>query len=109
MSAVVGTTRDSIDSFYNHRGHPYLLIDTAGIRKSARVDGDVEADSVARAEKSIRRADITALVIDAARGVTAQERKIAGTILEENKPCIIVANKFDLYHHGEMKARLAEL
>lgn len=110
VSDIAGTTRDSIDSFYNHRGHPFLLIDTAGIRKKAKVDTDVEAFSVARAEKSIRRADITALVIDAARGVSAQERKIAGTILEENKPCIIVANKFDLYHpDGEMKARLLEL
>lgn len=110
VSTVAGTTRDSIDSFYNHRGHPYLLIDTAGIRKSGKVDTDVEAFSVARAEKSIRRADITALVIDASRGVTAQERKIAGTILDENKPCIIVANKFDLYHpDGQMKARLDEL
>lgn len=111
VSDVAGTTRDSIDSYYNHRGeHPYLLIDTAGIRKKARVDTDVEAYSVARAERSIRRADVVALVIDAARGVTAQERKIAGTILEENRPCIIVANKFDLYHPGgEMKARLLEL
>jgi GTPase len=110
VSNIAGTTRDSVDSFYNHRGHPFLLIDTAGIRKSARVDSDVEAFSVARAEKSIRRADIVALVIDAARGVTAQERKIAGTILEENKPCLIVANKFDLYHpDGEMKARLLKL
>ncbi|HWB04785.1 MAG TPA: ribosome biogenesis GTPase Der [Verrucomicrobiales bacterium] len=110
VSNVAGTTRDSVDSFYNHRGHPFLLIDTAGIRKSAKVDSDVESFSVARAEKSIRRSDIVALVIDAARGVTAQERKIAGTILEENKPCLIVANKFDLYHpDGEMKARLLKL
>jgi GTPase len=110
VSEVAGTTRDSVDSFYNHRGHPYLLIDTAGIRKQAKVDSDVESFSVARAEKSIRRADIVALVIDAARGVTAQERKIAGTILDENKPCLVVANKFDLYHPaGEMKARLVEL
>ena len=63
-----------------------------------------------RSERSIRRADISVLVIDAARGVTAQERKIAATIVEENKPCIIVANKFDLYHpDGQMKARLEEL
>ena len=110
VSEVAGTTRDSVDSFYNHRGHPCLLIDTAGIRKSGKVNTDVESFSVARAEKSIRRADIVALVIDAPRGVTAQERKIAGTILDENKPCIIVGNKFDLYHpDGEMKARLAEL
>jgi GTP-binding protein len=110
VSNIAGTTRDSVDSFYNYRGNPFLLIDTAGIRKSAKVDTDVESFSVARAEKSIRRADIVALVIDAARGVTAQERKIAGTILEENKPCLIVANKFDLYHpDGEMKARLLKL
>jgi len=110
VSDVAGTTRDSIDSLYLHRDQRFLLIDTAGIRKKARVDTDVEAFSVARAEKSIRRADIVALVIDAARGVTAQERKIAGTIVEENRPCLIVANKFDLYHPGgEMKARLAEL
>jgi len=65
---------------------------------------------VARSERSIRRADVSVLVIDASRGVTAQERKIAGTIVDENKPCIIVANKFDLYHpEGQMKARLEEL
>jgi GTP-binding protein len=111
VSDVAGTTRDSIDSYYNHRGQqPYLLIDTAGIRKKAKVDTDVESYSVARAEGSIRRADVAVLVVDAARGVTAQERKIAGTIVEENRPCIIVANKFDLYHPGgEMRARLAEL
>jgi GTP-binding protein len=110
VSDVAGTTRDSIDSLYLHRGQPFLLMDTAGIRKKAKVDTDVEAYSVARAEKSIRRADVVALVIDAARGVTAQERKIAGTIVDETRPCIVVANKFDLYHPGgEMKARLAEL
>jgi GTPase len=110
VSDVAGTTRDSIDSYYNHRGHPFLLIDTAGIRKRGKVDTDVEAFSVKRAERSIRRADCVALVIDAARGVTAQERKIAGTILDENKPCIVIANKFDLYHPGgQMAARLAML
>jgi len=110
VSDVAGTTRDSVDSLYTHHGQKFLLIDTAGIRKKARVDTDVETFSVARAEKSIRRADIVALVIDSARGVTAQERKIAGTIVEDNRPCIIVANKFDLYHPGGgMKARLMEL
>ncbi len=110
VSAIAGTTRDAVDSFYNHRGHPFLLMDTAGIRRQAKVDDAVESYSVRRAERSIRRADIVALVVDAARGVTAQERKIASIIVEENKPCLIVANKFDLYHpDGEMKARLEEL
>ena len=110
VSDVAGTTRDSIDCYHEHKGSPFLLIDTAGIRRKAKVDDAVESWSVHRAERSIRRADLVALVIDASRGVTAQERKIAATILEENRPCIIVANKFDLYHpDGNMKARLEEL
>ena len=64
-----------------HKGQPFLMIDTAGIRKKAKIDTSVEAYSVARSERSIRRADISVLVIDASRGVTAQERKIAGTIV----------------------------
>lgn len=110
VSNVAGTTRDAIDSLYTHQGKSYLLIDTAGIRKRGKVDTTVEAFSVRRSERAIRRADLCALVIDSARGVTAQERKIAGTIVEENKPCVIVANKFDLFHPtGRMKARLEEL
>lgn len=110
VSEIAGTTRDSIDSAYKHRGQRYLLIDTAGIRKKAKIDTSVEAYSVARSERSIRRADLCALVIDAERGVTEQERKIAGTIVEENKPCIIIANKFDLYlPDGNVKERMLAL
>ncbi|MES2707404.1 MAG: ribosome biogenesis GTPase Der [Verrucomicrobiota bacterium] len=110
VSEIAGTTRDSIDSGLIHRGQRYLLIDTAGIRKKAKIDTSVEAYSVARSERSIRRADLCALVIDAERGVTEQERKIAGTIVEENKPCIIIANKFDLYlPDGNVKERMEAL
>lgn len=110
VSDIAGTTRDSIDSSLVHRGQRYLLIDTAGIRKKAKIDTSVEAYSVARSERSIRRADLCALVIDAERGVTEQERKIAGTIVEENKPCIIIANKFDLYlPDGNIKERMEAL
>ena len=80
VSDVAGTTRDSIDSLYVHKGQPFLMTDTAGIRKKAKIDTSVEAYSVARSERSIRRADVAVLVIDASRGVTAQERKIAGTL-----------------------------
>ncbi len=97
VSEVAGTTRDSVDSLYRRGDHHFLLIDTAGIRRQAKVDTVVESFSVKRAESSIRRADMVALVFDASRGITAQERKIAGTILEENKPCILVGNKYDLY------------
>jgi GTP-binding protein len=110
VSEVAGTTRDSVDSLYQRGEHYFQLIDTAGIRKQARVDTVVESFSVARAESSIRRADLVALVFDCSRGITAQERKIAGTILEENKPCILVGNKYDLWHpDAQQKARLEEL
>ena len=110
VSDVAGTTRDSVDSLYQRGEHYFQLIDTAGIRKSARVDTIVEDFSVKRAESSIRRADMVALVFDSSRGITAQERKIAGTILAENKPCILVGNKYDLYHPDlPQKERLEKL
>lgn len=111
VSDVAGTTRDAVDSRHVHKGQHYLMIDTAGIRKQSRVDDSVEAWSVKRANSSIRRADVCMLVYDASRGITAQERKIANLILEENKPCMIVANKFDLWHPDakSKKARLEEL
>ncbi len=110
VSEVAGTTRDAIDCLYERGGQYFSLIDTAGIRRRARVDTVVESFSVQRAERSIRRADLVALVFDAARGIAAQERKIAGTVVEENRPCILVANKYDLYHpDADKKARIEEL
>ncbi len=98
VSDVAGTTRDAVDVPYERDGKPYLLIDTAGIRKRTRRDTSVEVFSVMRSERSIRRADICLLVIDASSGVTSQDRRIAKTVIEENKPCLVVLNKFDLYH-----------
>jgi GTP-binding protein len=98
VSDVAGTTRDAVDVPYERDGHPFLLIDTAGIRKRTKRDTSVEVFSVMRSEKSIRRADICLLVIDASSGVTSQDRRIAKIVIDENKPCIIVLNKFDLFH-----------
>lgn len=98
VSNVAGTTRDAVDVPYERDGNPYLLIDTAGIRKRTKRDTSVEVFSVMRSEKSIRRADICLLVIDASSGVTSQDRRIAKIVIDENKPCIVVLNKFDLYH-----------
>lgn len=98
VSDVAGTTRDAVDVPYVRDGKDYLLIDTAGIRKRTRRDTSVEVFSVMRSEKSIRRADLCLLVIDASSGVTTQDRRIAKMVLDENKPCIVVLNKFDLYH-----------
>lgn len=98
VSNLAGTTRDAVDVPYERNDKSYLLIDTAGIRKRTRRDTSVEVFSVMRSERSIRRADICLLVIDASSGVTSQDRRIAKTVIEENKPCIVVLNKFDLYH-----------
>lgn len=100
VSDVAGTTRDAVDVPYRRDGKDYLLIDTAGIRKRNRRDTSVEVFSVMRSERSIRRADICLLVIDASSGVVSQDRRIAKLVIESNKPCIVLLNKFDLYHPG---------
>src|SRR5690606_37437248 len=104
------TTRDAIDVPFTKDDKPYVLIDTAGLRRRTKVDSLVEVFSVERAKESVRRADVCALVIDAAAGATMQERKIAKFMLEVHRPCVLVANKFDLYHpSAKFKDRWEEL
>ncbi len=97
VSDVAGTTRDAVDVPYERDGKKYTLIDTAGIRKRGKRDTSVEVFSVMRSERSIRRADVCLLVIDASTGVVSQDRRIVKMVLDEQKPCIILLNKFDLY------------
>ena len=109
VSDIAGTTRDAVDLPYSFQGENFTLIDTAGLRPRAKRDNSVEVFSAMRTEKAIRRADLCVLVIDLAAGITSMDRKIAQTILEEKKPCLIVLNKFDLYHPGATRtARLEE-
>lgn len=109
VSKIAGTTRDAVDLPYSFAGENFTIIDTAGLRPRGKRDNSVEVFSAIRSEKAIRRADLCVLVIDLAAGVTAQDRKIAQLILEEKKPCLIVLNKFDLYHPGaDYKERVAE-
>lgn len=110
VSEVAGTTRDAIDVPYLHDNQPYMLIDTAGMRPRAKRDTSVEVFSAMRSEKAIRRADVCLLVVDIAAGITQQDRRIAGIIAEEGKPCIIIVNKFDLFHSSAArKDRMAEV
>ncbi len=95
VSDISGTTRDAIDIPYTRKDRHYIMIDTAGIRPRGKVDNSVEVFSVMRSEKSIRRSDLCVLVLDAAAGVTAQDKKIAGMIQEANRPCVIAVNKWD--------------
>ncbi|MEA3187300.1 MAG: GTPase [Chthoniobacter sp.] len=109
VSDISGTTRDAVDVPYTRGEQQYVLIDTAGIRARGKVDNSVEVFSVMRAERSIRRADLCVLVIDAVLGVTSQDKKIAGSIQKAEKPCIVVVNKWDLVTiEGERKEFLHE-
>ena len=109
VSPVAGTTRDAIDIPCEFGGRSYTLIDTAGLRRKAKIHDAVESFSAMQATKSIRRADLCLLVVDGS-AITMQDRKIAQLIVEERKPCVIVLNKFDLYHpDAKQRARLEEL
>ncbi|BAY17765.1 GTP binding protein [Nostoc sp. HK-01] len=95
VSPISGTTRDAIDTFIERDGQQYRLIDTAGIRKKKNIDYGTEFFSINRAFKAIRRADVVLLVIDALDGVTEQDQKLAGRIIEDGRACIVVVNKWD--------------
>lgn len=93
---VAGTTRDSIDTDLLFQDQRVTLIDTAGIRRRGRIEGGIEKYSVLRALRSIERADVALLLIDATEGVTSQDQHIAGYILDEYKSVVVLVNKWDL-------------
>lgn len=96
VSNIAGTTRDAIDVPFERNGVKYTLIDTAGIRKKARIgDKTIERYSVIRSFAAVRRADCVVVMIDAEEGITEQDVKIAGFVHEEGKPCVIAVNKWD--------------
>ena len=97
VSSVAGTTRDSIDIPFKYNGKKYSLIDTAGMRRKSKIEDEtVERYSIIRTLDSIRNADIVILVIDVTTEISDQDLKIAGFIDEQNKPSVIVLNKWDL-------------
>jgi GTP-binding protein len=101
VSPAAGTTRDAIDSVYRYYGRKYVLVDTAGIRSRGKVDRGVEKYSVMRAMKSISRADVALVLIDAGEGITEQDERIVGLAHEAGKGIIIVLNKWDLVPNKE--------
>ncbi len=96
VSDVSGTTRDSIDSKVSYKDKEFIIVDTAGIRKKAKVDYGVEKFAVDRAIRSIRDCDVALLVIDATEGISDQDKKISSIITEAGKGLIIAINKWDL-------------
>lgn len=113
VSPVPGTTRDAVDVPFEvetggEREH-YILIDTAGMRKTRRVNDSVEFFSVKRAEESVARCDIAILVLDAEHGILEQDKKVADKIVEQRKACIVVVNKWDLVDEAVRAAREEEI
>jgi GTPase len=96
VSEMAGTTRDSIDSKILKGGQTYLVVDTAGLRKKAKVTDDVEYYSSIRVLEALERSEIAFLVIDASEGVTEQDQHIAADIAKRGRGCIVLFNKWDL-------------
>lgn len=96
VDSTPGTTRDPVDTLIEYQGQRYLIIDTAGIRRRAKVHEPMEKVAVAMAEKAVNRADIAVLVIDGSAGIGEQDAKIAGLVADAGKGLIIAFNKRDL-------------
>jgi GTP-binding protein len=96
VSEVPGTTRDTIDSLLSRNDKKYLFVDTAGLRKNAKVETAIEYYSSLRVLRAIDRAELVLLVIDAVEGVTDQDQKIASQLREKGRATIVLLNKWDL-------------
>lgn len=116
VTPVAGTTRDSIETYYNKYGFEFMLVDTAGIRRKAKVHEDLEFYSVMRSIRAIEHSDVCIMMIDATSGMEAQDMNIFNLILKNRKGCVVVVNKWDLFikdsntlreYENSLKARLA--
>ena len=96
VSEVAGTTRDSVDVRFERDGQTFVAIDTAGVRKKGSLASDIEFYSMHRAERSIRRADVVLLFLDACERISKVDKQLAEYILEQHKPAVFVVNKWDL-------------
>ena len=116
VSDIAGTTRDSIHTHYNLFQKEFVLIDTAGIRRKAKVHEDLEFYSVIRAIKALDEADVCLLLLDAEKGITAQDLNIFSLAVKKGKGIVVLVNKWDLIsketntakeQEKELKQRLA--
>ena len=112
---IPGTTRDAIDVEVEFEGHNYIFVDTAGIRKSFRIDEQVERYSTMKSLRAVDRSDIVCLLVDGTEGVTHQDLNLAGFIHQEGKGILILVNKRDLIkvpwgeYEAGLRRRLKEL
>ena len=108
VTPVAGTTRDSIHSHYKKFNAEFLLIDTAGLRKKAKVEEDIEFYSILRSVRAIEESDLCLLMIDATRGVESQDLNILSIIQKNSKGVIVVVNKWDLVEKDNHTTRRFE-
>ena len=97
VTPVAGTTRDAVETYYNKFGYEFMLVDTAGIRRKAKVREDLEFYSVMRSIRAIEHSDICILMIDATTGLETQDMQSFNLILKNRKGCVLVVNKWDLF------------
>jgi GTPase len=95
VSDLAGTTRDAIDTPFSYKDQPFILVDTAGIRRKTKVDYGVEMFSVDRAIRALRRADVAVLVLDALEPLTDQDKRIAQKVIDAGRALVVVVNKWD--------------
>jgi len=108
VTEIPGTTRDAIDTVLTYYGEKFLLIDTAGLRKKAKVKDDVEFYSTVRSMQSIRRCDIAIIMVDATCGLEMQDMKIINEAVLQKKGIIIAVNKWDLITKDTRTAKTFE-
>ena len=105
VTPIAGTTRDSIHTRYQKFGFDFMLVDTAGIRKKAKVKEDLEFFSVMRSIRAIEESDVCVLMIDAQEGIEAQDLSIFGLIQKNNRGAVILVNKWDLVEKDQKSTK----
>lgn len=109
VSSIAGTTRDSTDTEVTYHGRPFVLVDTAGLKRRPHAVADVERLSMMRTITSVEGSDIVVLVLDALLPVTQQDKKIAAMAVESGKGLIILVNKIDAVKGDARKAKMNEV
>jgi GTP-binding protein len=108
VTDIAGTTRDAVDARYNTFGQEFILTDTAGLRKKPKVTEDIEFYSTMRAIKALENSDVCVVMIDAERGLEAQDMSIIGMAEEKRKGIVILVNKWDLIEKDTSTAKKFE-
>ena len=103
VSDIPGTTRDSIDTYFEKDRRAFVIIDTAGIRSKAKIKDAVTYFSILRTEESIKRSDVAVILVDAPLGITKEEHKIIDLVQRNQKPFILAINKWDLAEKEDIK------